>query len=539
MAIFTGMENLTIIILLLFGISFLGILSHKYKFPFPIVLVLCGVVISVIPNLPVLALSPEIVFIIFLPPLLYGAAWNTSWHDFKSALRPISLAAIGLVFFTTIAVAIAAHLLIADISWPLAFLIGAIVSPPDAVAATSVTKGLGLQPRLIAILEGESLVNDASGLIAYKYALTALTAGNFILWQASLNFVLVAGAGIAIGLGVAYAMYLVHKKFVCDPVIEVTLTFLTPFASYLLAEHFHFSGVLAVVATGLYLSFRQAEIFTHQSRIMVTSVWEVVVFILNGLIFILIGLQLRSVMAGISEYSTPSLILWGLAISLVVIVVRFIWVFPAAMIPRFLSKRIREKEPFDVRNLVVMGWSGMRGVVSMAAALALPLTLKDGNVFHHRSLVIYLTFCVILSTLVLLGLTLPLIIRLLKLKSYSIVAEEYEVRTRVVTHTITHIEDNLSLIQDELLRNIKSKYEVKYNRLQKTDLPSNYFGKGTTLAGSVFNEFTQLQIDLINVERKTLEQMHRKGETSQEILRKIERELDLEETRLSMEMYEG
>jgi len=533
------MENLTIIILLLFGISFLGILSHKYKFPFPIVLVLCGVVISVIPNLPVLALSPEIVFIIFLPPLLYGAAWNTSWHDFKSALRPISLAAIGLVFFTTIAVAIAAHLLIADISWPLAFLIGAIVSPPDAVAATSVTKGLGLQPRLIAILEGESLVNDASGLIAYKYALTALTAGNFILWQASLNFVLVAGAGIAIGLGVAYAMYLVHKKFVCDPVIEVTLTFLTPFASYLLAEHFHFSGVLAVVATGLYLSFRQAEIFTHQSRIMVTSVWEVVVFILNGLIFILIGLQLRSVMAGISEYSTPSLILWGLAISLVVIVVRFIWVFPAAMIPRFLSKRIREKEPFDVRNLVVMGWSGMRGVVSMAAALALPLTLKDGNVFHHRSLVIYLTFCVILSTLVLLGLTLPLIIRLLKLKSYSIVAEEYEVRTRVVTHTITHIEDNLSLIQDELLRNIKSKYEVKYNRLQKTDLPSNYFGKGTTLAGSVFNEFTQLQIDLINVERKTLEQMHRKGETSQEILRKIERELDLEETRLSMEMYEG
>ncbi len=531
------MENITIIIILLFGIAFLGILSNKYKFPFPIALVLCGIFISIIPGLPVIALDPEIVFIIFLPPLLYFGAWNTSWHDFKANIRSISFSAFGLVLFTMSAVAIAAHSLINDMSWPLAFLIGAIVSPPDAVAAMSVTKGLGLHPRLITILEGESLLNDASGLVAYKYALMAITTGNFILWKAGLNFLLIASAGIMIGLALGYIMYLIHKKFVCDPVIEVTLTILTPFASYLLAEYFHFSGVLAVVATGLYLSFRSSAILSHQGRIMAKSVWDVIVYILNGLIFILIGLQLRNVIKGISDYSTGSLILWGIIVSLVVIIVRFVWIVPAAMLPRLLSKRIRETELFEPRYLVIFGWAGMRGVVSMAAALALPLTLPGGAAFPHRNLVIYLAFCVIFSTLVLLGFTLPWVVRKLKIEPYSVTAQEYFVRTQVVNFAVTHIEEHLSLIQDELLRNIKSKYEVKYNRLQKTDLPSNYFGAGKTLPGNIFNDFTQLQMDLINIERRSLAEIHLKGGAHEEIIRKIERELDLEETRLSMEMY--
>lgn len=533
------MENVNVIVILLFGITFLGVLSNKYKFPFPIILVLSGVVISLIPGLPVVTLNPGVIFIIFLPPLLYGAAWNTSWHDFKAAIRPISLASIGLVFFTTAFVAITAHLLIDGLSWPLSFLIGAIVSPPDAVAATSVTKGLGLNPRIIAILEGESLVNDASGLIAYKYALTAITAGNFILWQAGLNFLFVASAGIVVGLAIAYIIYIAHKKFICDPILVVTLTFLTPFASYLLAEELHVSGVLAVVTTGLYLSFRSGEIFSHQSRIMAYSVWEVIIFILNSLIFVLIGLQLRSVIEGIHDYPLSELLLYGLAISFVVIAVRFIWVVPAAILPRWLSKRIRENEPFYPKNMVVFGWAGMRGVVSMAAALALPLTLKDGTPFPHRNLIIYLTFCVILSTLVALGFTLRWVVRKLKIEPHSVVAEEYDVRTKVVSAVISHIEENLSLVSDELLHNIKSKYEVKYNRLQKTDLPANFFGKGQKLSGNIFNEFTKMQIDLISIERKELQQLHRYGKASEEILRKIERELDLEETRLQMEMYAG
>lgn len=531
------MENISIIVVLLFGVTFLGVLSNKYKFPFHIILVLSGIIISLIPNLPVITLNPEVVFLIFLPPLLYGAAWNTSWHEFKSAIRPISLASIGLVFFTTALVAIVAYNLIPGVSWPLCFLIGAIVSPPDAVAATSVTKGLGLQPRVNAILEGESLVNDASGLIAYKYALVAISAGNFVLWQAGLNLIWIALAGIAIGLLIGYILYLIHKNFICDPIIEVTLTFLTPFASYLLAESLEVSGVLAVVSTGLYLSFRSSEIFSNQSRIMAYAVWDVVVYILNSLIFVLIGLQLRSVMEGIKDYSGAELALYGLIISLVVIIVRFVWIIPAALIPRWLSKRIRENEPFDKRNLFIVGWTGMRGVVSMAAALAIPLTLDDGSKFPHRNLIIYIAFCVILSTLFILGLPLPWIIRKLKIDPYSIVAEEYDVRNTIVLEAITYIEDNLSLAPEELLHNIKSKYEVKYNRLQKTDLPANYFGKGVKLPGTIFNEFSKMQIEMISVERKSIQLLHKRGNVSEEILRKIERELDLEETRLQMEMY--
>ena len=528
------MENVSLILLFLFGITFLGLVSYRYKFPFPIVLIISGIAISLVPGLPVITLNPEIVFVIFLPPLLYAAAWNTSWHNFKGSISAITRSAVGLVFFTTSLVAVAAYFLIPGISWPMAFLIGAIVSPPDAVAATSITKGLGLHPRLITVLEGESLVNDASGLVAYKYALTAIMAGNFVLWEAGLNFLLVVVAGAAIGLAIGYCMYLIHKKFVCDPIIEVTLTFLTPFASYLLAERFHFSGVIAVVTTGLYLSFRSSQIFTHESRIMAYSVWEVVIFILNSLIFILLGLQLRSVMQGIGDYPVSALALYGIVISLVVIAVRFIWISPRALVPQLRRQMI--KDNVDPRNIIVFAWAGMRGVVSMAAALALPLTLTDGTPFPQRNLVIYLAFCVIVFTLVVSGLTLPWLIKKLKIPKHSFAAEEYEVRNYVATETITHIEENLSLMHDTLLNNIKSKYEVKYNRLQKTDLPANYFGKGETLGGNVFNEYTQLQIDMIAVERKTLETMHRNGKASDEIIRKIEKELDIEETRLKMEM---
>ena len=530
------MENISLIVLLLFGVAFLAVLSNRFKFPFPIALVLSGLLISLIPDLPTITLQPYVVFIIFLPPLLYGAAWNTSWHEFKTYYRSISLAAVGLVLLTTTMVAVVAHYIIPDVSWPLCFLIGAIVSPSDAVAATSVTRGLGLDPRLITIIEGESLVNDASGLIAYKYALAAVMAGNFIFWQADLNFIWVVLAGVSIGLIVGYLMYLVHKNFICTPVIEVTLTCLTPFASYLIAESVHVSGVLSVVTTGLYLSFRSNEIFTNESRIMVYSVWEAILFILNGLIFILIGLQLRSVMEGIKNYSGSELALYGLAVSAVVIIVRFIWVIPGSLIPA-LSRRINAKRPFNRRNLVIFGWSGMRGVVSLAAALSIPLLMPDGTAFPHRNLIIYITFCVILTTLILLGFSLPWVIKKLKIEHYSPAAEEYEVRTKVVNNTIQYIEANLSLVSGELLNNIKNKYEIKFNRLQKTDLPANYFGGEAPNVANIFNEYSKLQIDLISVERKSLQQLHRTGEASEEIIRKIERELDLEETRLKLDMY--
>ena len=533
------MENISLIIILLFVIAFLWLLSKRFSFPFPIVLVLFGTLISLIPGLPTLTLSPDIIFLLFLPPLLYGAAWNTSWHDFRAAIRPISLAAIGLVLFTTVAVAIVAHYLIPSFGWPVAFLLGAIISPPDVVSATAVTKGLGLHPGLLTILEGESLINDASALIAYRYALAAITTAGFAWWQAGLNFIYVAAVGVAVGLGVAFIMRIIHEKFSCDAVVDVTLTFLTPYTSYLVAEHFHASGVLAVVTTGLYLSFRSNKLFSHEGRIMTDAIWEVAMFVLNGMIFILIGLQLRTVSEGLGAYSKGSLIVYGITISVLVILIRFVWILPSMIWPDRIGRSIYGDRGYERKNLMVFGWSGMRGIVSMAAAMALPLSFAGSQMFPHRNLLIFLTFCVILTTLVLLGLTLPWLIKLLKLEPYSVVAQEYEVRTKIVAGAINKIEEAYSLLPDEILNNLKSKYEVKYNRLQKTALPSNYFGQGKTLTSKVFNQYTKVQLDLLEVERESVQQMHLRGTASESILKKIERELDIEEMRLRMEMYES
>jgi CPA1 family monovalent cation:H+ antiporter len=532
------MENLELIIILLTFVTFLAILADKIKFPFPIMLVLVGVVLGLIPGLPTIELKPEIVFLVFLPPLLYASAWGTSWHEFKANLRPITLAAVGLVLFTTCLVAWAAHYLIPGLGWPEAFVLGAIVSPPDALAATTVTKGLGLHQRIIAILEGESLVNDASGLIAYKYAIVAVATGNFILWEAGIQFFLVAGGGILVGLFVGYIMYLVHKYITCDPIIETVLTFLTSFGSYLLAESIHVSGVLAVVTTGLYLSYRASELFSNLTRIQALAVWETIVFILNGVIFILLGLQLRHVLEQIESYSFNQLLIYGVILSIVVIVVRFIWVFPAAYLPRMLSKKIREREYFSYKSVIIFGWSGMRGVVSMAAALALPFTINGNQPFPSRDLIIFLTFCVIIITLVFQGLTLPLLIKWLKLPKFSVAAEEYEVRLKLASASIVHIEENISYgsVSDNVLAQIKNKYEIKINRLQKTDLAVNENGVHT--GQEIFNQFNQLQFQLISVERQIIAQMHKDGSTSEEVLRKIEHELDLEEARLEMERHQ-
>lgn len=533
------MENITLIITLLFAMAFLAILSKKYNFPLPIVLVIFGVAASLIPGIPLLEISPEVVFVLFLPPLLYSSAWRTSWHDFKTSIRPISLAAVGLVLFTTVMVAIVAHELIPSFSWPLAFLLGAIVSPPDAVSATAITKGLNLHPNLLTILEGESLVNDASALIAYRYALAGIVAANYIWWQIGLNFLYVATIGIGTGLLIGLVMHWIHKKFVCDAKVDVTLTFLTPYSAYLLAEHFHASGVLAVVASGLFLSFRSNKIFSHESRVMTEAIWDVNIFVLNGLIFLLIGLQLKTVTDGLGAYLTSDLLIYGISISLLVIAARFIWILPSFIWPNRIGRSIYGNKGYERKNLAVFGWSGMRGIVSIAAALAIPLTMTTGGAFPHRSLLIFLTFCVVVTTLVLLGATLPWLIRLMKLEPFSEVAEEYEVRTKVVTDAINFIEQHYALLPDELLHNIKSKYEIKYNRLQKTELPANFFGKGKVLSSDVFNKYSQLQIELMDVERNRVNEMHLNGQANESILRKLERELDLEEMRLRMEMYNG
>ncbi|TAF73829.1 MAG: Na+/H+ antiporter [Bacteroidetes bacterium] len=528
------MENIEIIIALLAGVTLLAILSQKINFPFPILLILIGLVIALIPNLPVVELNSDVVFLIFLPPILYGSAWGTNWHEFKANMRPILLSAIGLVIFTTCLVALVAHAFIPGFGWAEGFVLGAIVSPPDAVAASAVTKHLGLHRRLNTILEGESLINDASGLIAYKYGIIAVATGNFIFWNASVQFLWMAIAGIAIGLLIGYILYLLHKFIVEEPTIETVITFLSPYIAYLIAEHFHVSGVLAVVAAGLFLTSKQMEIFSHSTRIKAYATWETVLFILNGVIFILIGLQLKKIMKDIEKYPLDELFFYGLIISVLVIIVRFVWVYPAAILPRVFSKRIREKEYFDIRNVFIFSWSGMRGVVSMAAALALPYTVNEVYPFPNRDMIVFLTFCVVIFTLVVQGLTLAPIIKWMKLPKYSILEDEQKTRVMLTSASIEFIEENFAFnqISDEVLAQIKSKYEIRFNKLFRSDLPNSVIVENKNRAEEIFNQYVNTEKKLINMERNLIKLARKDGQISNEVLLKIERELDLEESQL-------
>jgi Na+/H+ antiporter len=510
--------------------------AEKIKISYPVLLVIVGLAIGLVPGLPLIELKPEIVFFVFLPPLLYAAAWNTSWHDFKKLKRPITMLAIGLVLFTTSMVAITAHYVIPDFSWPLAFLLGAIISPPDAVAATSVTKGLNVPKRVLTILEGESLVNDASGLIAFRYAVIAVTTGNFIFWEAGLNFMIVVVGGIIIGLLIGFLFFYIHRICTNTPITDVILTLLTPFVAYIVAERLHTSGVLAVVVAGLFLSFRSSEILTHETRIYAYAVWETVVFILNGIIFILIGLQLPSVLNGIgAQYSLPSLIGYGLLIGLVIMAVRMLWVYPGAYVPRMMSKKIRETETRPSWQAVfITGWTGMRGVVSLAAALALPTMMDNGQPFPHRDLILFVTFVVIMFTLLFQGLTLPYIVRKLNLPaSNQEEVEEHEARLKLASSVIVHIEENYALgaVHDDVLNQVKNKYELKINHLNRKVRTENNARDTTELFGQLHG----MQKELLKVERSTLLGMHKQGTVSEEVLRRLEYELDLEESRLVLD----
>jgi Na+/H+ antiporter len=525
------MSNIALVIILLTVVTALAEITDKIKIPYPILLVLAGMLIGFVPGLPPVTLQPDIVFLIFLPPILYAAAWTTSWPDFKKAKRPITLLAIGCVIFTTCAVAAVAYYFIPGFSWAEAFVLGAIISPPDAVAAAAATKGLGIPKRVVTILEGESLVNDATGLIAYRYAVAAIVTGTFSLSAAGLQFFYVAIGGILFGLALGFIFKWIHKITPDNPTTDTTLTFLVPFIAYLGAEEFHMSGVLAVVAAGLYLSWNSSEVFSQRTRIQANGTWDTIIFILNGIIFILIGLQLPRILQEIDNASIGKLLGYGAIVSLAVIIGRIVWVYPGAYVPRWLFKSIREKEPdTNVRLVTIIAWSGMRGVVSLAAALALPLTLSNNQPFENRSLIIFLTFCVIFSTLVIQGLSLRPLIKWLGIKQDDHeLREEHEARLKIAAAVIERIEEEFSLsLSDEVLNQVKTKYEIRIQRLQKD--------QSTRRLNEVqINEFHRIQHELLLMERKKIFDMRNQGSISDEALRKIEYELDLEEARLMLD----
>ena len=525
-------DNLLLIVSLLFVISMLAMLSTRLRISYPIFLVLAGLAISLVPGIPQIELNPDIIFVIFLPPLLYSAAWNTSWHDFWKYKRSIALLAFGLVLCTALAVAWFSHLIIPNFSLALGFVLGGIVSPPDAVAASSVLQNLKVPKRVVDILEGESLVNDSSSLIVFTFAMTAVLTGKFVFWQAAAQFVLVVVMGILIGLAIAYIACSIQRWLPTTSSIDTAISLVCPYLMYIAAEHFHFSGVLAVVSGGLFLSYRSPDIFTYESRLQAQSVWNVIIFLLNGVVFILIGLQLPAIVHGLGEYRLAAAIGYGALISLVAIIIRILWVFPGAYCPRMLSRTIRKREARPpTASIFVIGWAGMRGVVSLAAAFAIPIALPGGVPFPHRDMILFITFCVILFTLVLQGLTLPLIIRWGKVEAQENKEEEkLSIRLRMANAIIAYIDSHYSDQANsiEAFTRLKSRYErmaaIASSRLKQDE-------GGDNKTGSFLPQYRKLLIELVDVQRQELAHMRRSAEYSEETLRNKETELDLEEAR--------
>jgi monovalent cation/hydrogen antiporter len=503
----------------------LAYLARWIGVAYPILLVLGGLVLGFIPGVPSIVLDPSVVFLLLLPPILFGAGYSTPIRDFKANLRPIVLLAVGLVLFTTIVVGIAAQILIPELALNVgaAFALGAIVAPPDAVAATAIFRRLGAPRRVVTILEGESLINDATALIAYRFAVAVAIGGAFSLANAGMSFVVVGVGGIVVGVVVGLILTEGWRR-TNDPVLEIMVSLLAPFAAYLPAEALGLSGVLAAVVAGLIAGRRAARVLSPDARLMGRAVWDIVTFIINSLAFMLIGLQLPSILRSLYQPAT-TLIAYGVAISLVVIVARIVWVFPATYVPRYLSPKVRARDPYPPPKAVfVVSWAGMRGAVSLAAALALPIDVN----FPQRDLVIFLTFCVILATLVGQGLTLPYLVRRMGVAAATGPdTEETHARLAAVEAALTRLTD----LQDEypghreLIDQLRSRYEHEASHAWPHPEGPRDESEQELL------DHLEIRTAVLDAEREAVIRLRDDGIIGDEVLHRIERDLDLETLR--------
>jgi Na+/H+ antiporter len=520
--------ELVLLLLLLFVVAF-GALARKLQTPYPIVLVIAGLLLGFIPGIPKITLNPDVIFFVVLPPLLYSAAWTTSWREFSFNMVSIILLAFGLVTFTVIGVAFGVPRLFPGFDWKLSLVLGAIVAPTDALAAITIAERVGIPRRIIDLLEGESLVNDASGLLALEFGVAMVLRNQTpTLTGGTVRLAYLTFAGIAVGLITAWIVDWIERH-IDDGPIEIALSILVPYAAYLTADRIHASGVLAVVACGLYLSRRSSGFFSPGVRLQAWAVWDAVDFILNGLVFVLIGLQLPYVLAGIHDYSHGTLILYGALFSGLVIALRMLWIFPGS----FLAYRIRigllhqkvTRPP--VRSIVVVGWTGMRGVIALAAAIGLPQTLADGSPFPQRNLIIFLAFCVIFVTLVLQGLTLPWLVRVLGVADPAGPnLEEDAARKEILEVALAYL--------DNERKNDSTEFAPLYE-----DLTGHYRHRLTDVIGRENDEsdispehherLSRVSRELIQLERRCAVRLRNEGRINDETLRQIEHELDLRE----------
>jgi Na+/H+ antiporter len=517
---------------LLVAVAGLSTVARQLSVPYPIVLVVGGAALGFVPGLPEVHLDPEIVLVVFLPPLLYGASIYSNFNDLRSNLRGLTLSTVGLVLATMCAVACAAHALIPDLPWQAAFVLGAIVSPTDPLAAATIMRRLDAPRRMVSGIEGEGLFNDATALVAYRVAVAAVVAGSFSLAEASLRFLLGAVAGVAIGLVVGALVAEIRKRTV-DPQVSVTISLLTGYAAFVPADAIGASGVLATVTAGIYLGIRAPRILPARIRLQGYFVWDILDYLVNAILFVLVGLQLRAVIDGLSGYSASTLGGYALAVSAVVVGTRLLWFFTVPYLIRAIDRRPAQRaRRMGAGWRLVMAWSGMRGAVSLAVALALPLTTDAGDAFPQRDLIVFLTFAVIFFTLVVQGLSLPMLIRRVGISDGGADADE-ELRARLIA-TKAAIEQLDTLAgeewtRDETVERMRALYEYRKRRFAARAGKIDDEGyEDRTLA---YQQMVQL---VLQAQREALVRMRSSGELSNEAMNRIIRELDLEESRLEI-----
>jgi CPA1 family monovalent cation:H+ antiporter len=529
------MSVIALVLILFAATALLRLVADRYAIPLPALLVLGGLALALTPGLPRAALDPAAIFLLFVPPLLYWAALTTSLRDLLRNLRAILLLAVGLVLATMCVVALSAHALIPSLPWPVCFLLGAIVSPPDAVAVTAATRQLRLPRDLLVVLEGESLINDATALVAYQIALTAALHGRFSLPEAGLQLVLTGAGGIAIGLAIGWLIGQLRERIAGSSVVENTISLLSPFIAYMPANALGTSGVLAVVAAGLYLGRRAPHIVSAQTRLQANGMWAIVTFLLEGLIFIFIGLELPAVIAALDGAGIRTLIRDALLISAVMIGFRLLWIFPGAYLPRYLdSLRHRPVRYPPWRAVLFTGWAGLRGGDSLVIALALPYVTASGARLPGRAAVIFITFVVILVTLVVQGFTLAPAIRLLRLRGGGEArAEEHQARLAALQAGVAALEHgagepDVDPVQaQELRRRLELRLERLRAAVAPTDAPSP-----PVAALIAAPPMARLRLAVVAAQRQTIVALRDRGVIGDDVMRRLQAELDHEEVLL-------
>src|SRR4051812_16088663 len=524
-----------IFLILLAVLAGTTLLARRLNLAPAILLMLSGIALAFVPGMPAVELPPDLVLLMVLPPLIYSASVAMSWREFKSNLRPIILLSVGCVIFTAFAVAAATHYLI-GLPWSIGFLLGAIVAPPDVVAPLAIARKLGLPRRVLVILEGEGLANDATALILYRFAVVAISTGAFSLPKATGTFAAIVVSELLFGAAVGWlSLRMRHRAR--DPQVEITLSLITPYVAYWVPEHFGGSGVISTVACGLYMSWNGPLLISSATRLQGIFFWDLVIYLIEGLLFLLTGFQMRSLFDKSKTFPFDDILIATALVTAMIIVARFAWVYPATYLPRVLSKRLRERDPSPPWQWVfVIAFTGVRGAVSLAAALALPFALPNGEGFPYRDLILFVSFGVIFITLVGLGLGLPWVVRRLGVaqagRDEHRAEHEAEIEARrealaVALKSLDAITDDREL-SDEVVKLLRARHEIRANQLPDSLDPD---ARDVSAAG------IELTRELISAERKFIHVLLRDGKITDEIRRRIERDLDLEEASLANREY--